>query len=167
MFAWNVMIEDISVKAVFEAIFVIIFILVTVVGLGYAFGMILESAFEDEDYISGNYPKITFNLFTEMYAISPNKWEFHDTHVRYQRRIIVFKTKRDYRKYQKFKEKEETRKQEVERLKGEAELAKFFQADIDRYRAETLKEMKSHLPENMIPHDTGALRRSNTYEQKE
>lgn len=153
------MIEDISVKAVFEAIFVIIFILVSVVGLGYAIGVILESAFEDEDYMTGNYPKITFKLFTEMYAISPNKWEFHDTHVRYQRRIIVFKTKRDYRKYQKFKEKEETRKQEVERLKGEAELAKFFQADIDRYRAETLKEMKSHLPENMIPHDTGALRK--------
>ena len=161
------MIEDISVKAVFEAIFVIIFILVSVVGLGYAIGVILESAFEDEDYMTGNYPKITFKLFTEMYAISPNKWEFHDTHVRYQGRIMVFKTKRDYRKYKKFREEKQTREREVQRLKEEAEIAKCFQDDIDRYRAETLKEMKSHLPENMIPHDTGALRRSNTYEQKE
>lgn len=158
------MIEDISVKAVLEAIFVVFFILVSVVALGYAIGMLYESLLEDEDYISGNHPKITFKLFTEMYAISPNKWEFHDTHVRYQNRIIVFKTKMDYRKYKKFKEKEETREQEVERLKEEAELAKFFQADIDRYRAETMKEMKSHLPENMIPHETGALRRSNIYD---
>lgn len=161
------MIEDISVKAVLEAIFVIIIILVSVVGIGYAFGVILESAFEGENYINGNYPKITFKLFTEMYAISPNKWEFHDTHVRYQSRIIVFKTRRDYTKYLKFKKEKETREREVKRLKEEAEIAKFFQEDIDRYRAETLKEMKSHIPENIIPHETGALRRSNTYEQKE
>ena len=153
--------------AVVKAIFVIIFILVSVVGLGYAFGKILESAFGDENYITGNYPRITFKLFAEMYAISPNKWEFHDTHVRYQRCIIVFKTIRDYRKYLKFKEEKETRDREIERLKGEVELAKFFQKDIDKYRSETMKEMKSHLPENMIPHETGELRRSNTYEQKE
>ena len=137
MYVWIVMIEDISVKAVVEAIFVILFILVSVVGLGYAVGVLFEGVFEDEDYMTGNYPKITFKLFTEMYAISLNKWELHDTHVRYQSRIIVFKTKRDYRKYQKFKEKKETREREVARLKEEAELAKCFQADIDRYRAET------------------------------
>lgn len=165
------MTEDISVKAVFEAIFVIIFILVSVVGIGYAFGVLLESAFEDEDYMTGDFPKITFKLFAEMYAINPNNWEFKDTHVCYdrygKRHRMAFKTKRDYRKYKKFREEKQTREREVQRLKEEAEIAKCFQDDIDRYRTETLKEMKSHLPENMIPHDTGALRRSNTYEQKE
>ena len=165
------MIEDIRVKEVFEAILVILFILVSVVGLGYAVGVLFESIFEDEDYMTGNFPKITFKLFIEMYAINPNNWEFKDTHVCYnrygERHRMVFKTKRDFGKYKKFKEKEETRKREVERLKEEAKIAKCFQDDIDRYRAETMKEMKSHLPENMIPHETGALRRSNTYEQKE
>ena len=165
------MTENISMKAVFEAIFVIIFILVSVVGIGYAFGVLLESAFEDEDYMTGDFPKITFKLFAEMYAINPHNWEFKDTHVCYdrygKRHRMAFKTKRDYRKYKKFSEEKQTREREVQRLKEEAEIAKCFQDDIDRYRAETLKEMKSHLPENMIPHDTGALRRSNTYEQKE
>jgi len=162
------MIEDIRVKEVFEAILVILFILVSVVGLGYAIGVLIDGLWKDEDYITGNYPKITFKLFTEMYAINPNNWKLKDTHVCYTRfgavHCIVFKTRRDYEKYLKFKKEKETRDRETERLKGEVELAKFFQEDIDRYRSETMKEMKAHLPESMIPHETGALRRSNTHE---
>lgn len=162
------MIENIRVKEVFEAILVILFILVSVVGLGYAIGVLIDGIWKDEDYMTGDFPKITFKLFTEMYAINPNNWEFKDDHVCYdrygKRHRMAFKTKRDYRKYKKFMKEKETREREVKRLKEEAEIAKCFQDDIDRYRDETLKEMKSHLPENMIPHDTGALRRSNNYD---
>lgn len=80
------------------------------------------------------------------------------------KRGIVFKTERDYKKYKKFRKEEIEKRRKLERIKAEDELAKCFQADIDRYRAETIKEMKSHLPESMIPHETGALRRSNTHE---
>lgn len=129
---------------------------------------IIDAFFDDGNYMTGNAPTITYRLFIEMYAINPIKWSLENDYVCYidggSKRRIVFKTERDYKKYKKFRKEEIGKRRKLERIKAEAELAKCFQADIDRYRAEAMKEMKAHLPESMIPHETGALRRSNTHE---
>ena len=153
---------------VVKMIVIVLLFLLLCVAITFLVRAIIDVFCDDGNYMTGNAPTITYRLFIEMYAINSIKWSLEDDYVCYidggSKRRIVFKTERDYKKYKKFRKEEIEKKRKLERIKAEAELAKCFQADIDRYRAETMKEMKSHLPENMIPHDTGALRRSNTYD---
>lgn len=116
---------------------------------------------EDEyQTINDSYPKITFQLFTEMYSIRPDKWELKNDYVYYlddcedyipvfplgKWTKIAFKTGKDHRKYRKFYTRREEQKRILDTLSAEKDLAKQFQEDVNKYRSEVIEEMKAHMP---------------------
>ena len=122
--------------------------------------LIIDCNEKEYQKINDGYPKITFQLFTEMYSIRPDKWKLKDDHVYYlddcedyvhvwppgKWQKIAFKTGKDYRKYRKFYTRRKEQKRMLDTLSAEKNLARQFQEDVNKYRSEVIEEMKAHMP---------------------
>lgn len=91
-------------------------------------------------------PRITFNAFKELYAISPSKWSLGFDDVSYYGDdgwiFIEFKHYIDVLRYGFFKDKIESEKEYLLLIQNEKEFIESLQKDIESYREENLREMK-------------------------
>lgn len=99
---------------------------------------------------------ITFKQFKNMYPIAPDAWDFSGRNYIYyfpfnkeknqrccwEKECFYFKTLHDYKRAIRFIKKIESDKQKLQRFKKDAEIARWFQTDIDIYRANYTEEMK-------------------------
>lgn len=102
---------------------------------------------------------ITFKQFKNMYPVAPDAWDFsylkdrnyilyfpfnkeRNRRCSWETEYFYFKTFHDYKKAIRFIKKIESDKQKLQRLKKDAEIAGWFQTDIDIYRANYTEEMK-------------------------
>lgn len=95
---------------------------------------------------SNTAPRITFNAFKKLYAISPSKWSFGFDDVSYHGDdgwiFIEFKHYIDVLRYGFFKDKIESEKEYLLLIQNEKEFIESLQKDIESYREENLREMK-------------------------
>lgn len=109
------------------------------------------------DYDS-SIPKITFSQFRQMHALVPNKWEWSYGKLYYidfymtsfglehkMRNEVAFASYRDYKKFCKFINVAERNRINFERMKKEADLARYFQEDINNYRKKNDEFIKNEL----------------------
>lgn len=91
-------------------------------------------------------PRITFDAFKKLYAISPSKWSFSFDNVSYhsdERWIhIEFKHYIDVLRYRFFKDKMESDNAYLTLTQNEKDFLASVQKDIDSYRKENLREME-------------------------
>ena len=100
--------------------------------------------------ISSTAPKLTFDAFKKLYVLNPSKWKFFSNYVVYcpngdiddEPIVIEFKHFLDAKRYESFRDKLETDKEELERIRKEKEFLGYIQNDINIYREENLAEMK-------------------------
>ena len=100
--------------------------------------------------ISSTAPKLTFDAFKKLYVLNPSKWKFFSNYVVYcpngdiddEPIVIEFKHLLDKKRYESFRDKLETDKEELERIRKEKEFLGYIQNDINTYREENLAEMK-------------------------
>lgn len=124
-----------------------IFLLCFVLPITATIAMLMRCSEEDYQWINQFYPKITFELFIQMYSIRPEKWTLGEDYVWYDMgEKIAFKTRKDHRKYRKFYTQKEEQERQLKILTTETKLAKHFQKDVSDYRSEVIEEMKAHMP---------------------
>lgn len=91
-------------------------------------------------------PRITFNAFKKVYAISPTKWSLDFENISYHGDDewihIEFKHYIDVIRYNFFKKKIEKNKDYLTKIQNEEKLIKSLQKDIDSYRRENLSEIE-------------------------
>lgn len=91
-------------------------------------------------------PRITFNAFKRLYAISPSKWSFSFDAVSYHSDDgwihIEFKHYIDVLRYRFLKDKVESDEAYLTLTQNEKDFLASVQKDIDSYRKENLREME-------------------------
>lgn len=91
-------------------------------------------------------PRITFDAFKKVYAISPTKWSLDCENVDYHGDDewihIEFKHYIDVIRYSFFKKKIENSKVYLTKMQNEKKLIESLQKDIDSYRKENLSEIE-------------------------
>lgn len=91
-------------------------------------------------------PRITFDAFRKLYAISPSKWYLSFDNVSYHADDgwigIEFKHYIDVIRYRLFKDKVECDKAYLTLTQNEKDFLASVQKDIDAYRKENLHEME-------------------------
>lgn len=91
-------------------------------------------------------PRITFDAFKKVYAISPTKWSLDFENVSYHGDDgwihTEFKHYIDVIRYSFFKKKIENNKDYLEKMQNEKKLIESLQEDIDSYRKENLSEIE-------------------------
>ena len=91
-------------------------------------------------------PRITFDAFKKLYAISPSKWSFSFDNVSYHSDegwlCIEFKHYIDVLRYRFFKDKVESDEAYITLTQNEKDFLASVQKDIDSYRKENLREME-------------------------
>lgn len=91
-------------------------------------------------------PRITFDAFRKLYAISPSKWYLSFDNVSYHADDgwigIEFKHYIDVIRYRLFKDKVECDKAYLTLTQNEKDFLASVQKDIDSYRKENLREME-------------------------
>lgn len=101
--------------------------------------------------VSDTAPELTFDAFKKLYVLNPSKWSFFSNYVVYYPNgdmgdessiVIEFKHFLDVKRYKSFRDKLETDKEELERIRKEKEFLGYIQNDINTYREENLAEMK-------------------------
>lgn len=91
-------------------------------------------------------PRITFDVFKKLYAISPSKWSFSFDAVSYHSDDgwihIEFKHYIDVLRYRFLKDKAESDEAYLTLTQNEKNFLTSVQKDIDSYRKENLREME-------------------------
>jgi len=91
-------------------------------------------------------PRITFDAFKKLYAISPSKWSFSFDNVSYRSDegwiCIEFKHYIDVLRYRFLKDKVESDEAYLTLTQNEKDFLASVQKDIDSYREENLREME-------------------------
>lgn len=91
-------------------------------------------------------PRITFDAFRKLYAISPSKWSLSFDNASYYSDSgwisIEFKHYIDVLRYGLFKDKVERDKAYLILAQNEKDFLASVQKDIDAYRKENLREME-------------------------
>lgn len=91
-------------------------------------------------------PRITFDAFKKLYAISPSKWSFSFDNVSYHSDDgwihIEFKHYIDVLRYRFLKDKVESDEAYLTLTQNEKNFLASVQKDIDSYRKENLREME-------------------------
>ena len=91
-------------------------------------------------------PRITFDAFKKLYAISPSKWSFSFDAVSYHSDDgwihIEFKHYIDVLRYRFLKDKVESDEAYLTLTQNEKNFLASVQKDIDSYRKENLREME-------------------------
>ena len=91
-------------------------------------------------------PRITFDAFKKLYAISPSKWSFSFDAVSYHSDDgwihIEFKHYIDVLRYRFFKDKMESDNAYLTLTQNEKDFLASVQKDINSYREENLREME-------------------------
>lgn len=91
-------------------------------------------------------PRITFDAFKKLYAISPSKWSFSFDDVSYRSDEgwihIEFTHYIDVLRYRFFKDKVESDETYLTLTQNEKDFLASVQKDIDSYREENLREME-------------------------
>ena len=91
-------------------------------------------------------PRITFDAFKKLYAISPSKWSFSFDNVSYRSDEgwihIEFKHYIDVLRYRFLKDKVESDEAYLTLTQNEKNFLASVQKDIDSYRKENLREME-------------------------
>ncbi len=91
-------------------------------------------------------PRITFDAFKKVYAISPTKWSLNFEDVNYRGDDkwihIEFKHYIDVIRYSFFKKKIENNKNYLTKIQNEKKLIESLQKDINSYRKENLSEIE-------------------------
>ena len=91
-------------------------------------------------------PRITFDAFKKVYAISPIKWSLNFEDVNYHGDDgwihIEFKHYIDVIRYNFFKRKIEKNNDYLERIQNEKKLIESLQEDINSYEKENLAELE-------------------------
>lgn len=100
--------------------------------------------------VSDTAPELTFDAFKKLYVLNPSKWNFSSNYVVYypngdmddEPMVIEFKHFLDAIRYESFRDKLETNRKELERIRKRKEFLGYIQNDINTYREENLAEMK-------------------------
>ena len=91
-------------------------------------------------------PRITFDVFKKLYAISPSKWSFSFDNISYHTDEgwihIEFKHYIDVLRYRFFKDKVESDEAYLTLTQNERDFLASIQKDIDSYRRENLAELE-------------------------
>lgn len=91
-------------------------------------------------------PRITFDAFKKLYAISPSKWSFSFDAVSYRSDDgwihIEFKHYIDVLRYRFLKDKVESDEAYLTLMQNEKNFLASVQKDIDSYREENLREIE-------------------------
>lgn len=91
-------------------------------------------------------PRIIFDAFKKVYAISPTKWSLNFENVGYHSDdrwiYLEFKHYIDVLRYGFFKDKIEREKAYLEKIQNEKEFIASVQGDIDTYRRKNLAELE-------------------------
>lgn len=122
-------------------------ILITIIGIVIIglFAYLLASFVWSSTTIKTS-PRITFDAFKKVYAISPTKWSLGFENVDYHGddgwMHIEFKHYIDVIRYSFFKKKIENNKDYLEKMQNEKKLIESLQEDIDSYRKENLSEIE-------------------------
>lgn len=126
---------------------ILIEILITIIGI-FIIGLfvyLLESFVWSSTTIKTS-PRITFDAFKKVYAISPTKWSLDFENVSYHRDDgwihIEFKHYIDVIRYSFFKKKIENNKDYLTKMQNEKKLIKSLQEDINSYKKENLAELE-------------------------
>ena len=118
------------------------------VGAFVVFGLFMYciSAFVWSSTIIKTSPRITFDAFKKVYAISPTKWSLNFDNVGYHSDdgwiYIEFKHYIDVIRYGFFKKKIEKNNEYLEKIQNEKIFLASVQNDIDSYRRENLSEVE-------------------------
>lgn len=118
------------------------------IGAFTAFGLFMYWVFASvwSSAIIKTSPRITFDAFKKIYAISPSKWELCYESVNYRSENewihIEFKHYIDVIRYSFFKKKIENNKNYLRKMQNEKKLIESLQKDIDSYRRENLSEIE-------------------------
>lgn len=98
------------------------------------------------DVIDRTAPRITFEAFKKLYALSPSNWDFCNDRVKYHSDSgyirIEFKHYIDVIRYGFFKNKVEKNNDYLEKMQNEKKFLASVQNDIDSYRRENLAELE-------------------------
>ncbi len=103
-------------------------------------------------------PRMDFDVFEELYILTPNKWNLWWDHVTYNGKNhnhtdVYFTNSAELKKYNEYVKLLNERRNEEIRDKRTLELLKQIQSDIDDYRTSAIEEMKKHLGEEFLSHD--------------
>lgn len=118
------------------------------VGAFVVFGLFMYciSAFVWSSTIIKTSPRITFDAFKKVYAISPTKWSLGFENVNYHGDDgwihIEFKHYIDVIRYNFFSKKIKNNKDYLTKIQNEKKLIESLQKDIDSYRRENLSEVE-------------------------
>lgn len=118
------------------------------VGAFVVFGLFMYciSAFVWSSTIIKTSPRITFDAFKKVYAISPTKWSLGFENVDYHGDDgwihIEFKHYIDVIRYNFFSKKIKNNKDYLTKIQNEKKLIESLQKDIDSYRRENLSEVE-------------------------
>lgn len=119
-----------------------------IIGAFVVFGLFIYciSAFVWSSTTIKTSPRITFDAFKKVYAISPTKWSLDFENVDYHgddRWIhIEFEHYIDVIRYNFFKKKIENNKDYLTKMQNEKKLIESLQKDINSYRKENLSEIE-------------------------
>ena len=119
-----------------------------IIGAFAVFGLFMYciSAFVWSSTIIKNSPRITFDAFKKVYAISPTKWSLGFEDVDYRGDDgwihIEFKHYIDVIRYNFFSKKIKNNKDYLTKIQNEKKLIESLQKDIDFYRRENLSEVE-------------------------
>ena len=119
-----------------------------IIGAFVVFGLFMYciSAFVWSSTIIKTSPRITFDAFKKVYAISPTKWSLGFEDVDYHGDDgwihIEFKHYIDVIRYNFFSKKIKNNKDYLTKIQNEKKLIESLQKDIDFYRRENLSEVE-------------------------
>lgn len=119
-----------------------------IIGAFAVFGLFMYciSAFVWSSTTIKTSPRITFDAFKKVYAISPTKWSLYFENVSYHgddRWIHTeFKHYIDVIRYSFFKKKIENNKDYLTKMQNEKKLIESLQEDINSYEKENLAELE-------------------------
>lgn len=119
-----------------------------IIGAFAIFGLFMYciSAFVWSSVTIKTSPRITFNAFKKVYAISPTKWSLGFEDVDYHGDDgwihIEFKHYIDVIRYNFFSKKIKNNKDYLTKIQNEKKLIESLQKDIDFYRRENLSEIE-------------------------
>ena len=122
-------------------------ILITIIGIVIIglFVYLLQSFVWSSTIIKTS-PRITFDAFKKVYAISPTKWSLDFENVSYHGDDgwihTEFKHYIDVIRYSFFKKKIKNNKDYLTKIQNEKKLIESLQKDIDSYRRENLSEIE-------------------------
>lgn len=122
--------------------------IIIIIGAFAVFGLFMYciSAFVWSTETIKTSPRITFDAFKKVYAISPTKWSLDFENVSYHGDDgwidIEFKHYIDVIRYGFFKKKIENNKNYLSKTQNEKKLIESLQEDINSYRKENLSEIE-------------------------